>query len=160
MNRNSWIAVAVIIILIILGVFMFRSGDEVTNEGPNATSTNTGITTVRPYGQVTLRIGETAAFRGISITPLSVTEDSRCAQGVQCVQAGTVRTTVESELGSGATRQDAVSLNSTTTVDTFRVSLVRVEPAAEAGETIANSDYRLTFEVRQGAVADNELIGK
>ncbi|MBI5134266.1 MAG: hypothetical protein HZA81_02685 [Candidatus Taylorbacteria bacterium] len=161
MNRNSWIAVVVIVILIVLGIFMFRSDDAAAPGEGDATSTPlSGTTTVRPYGQVTLKLGETAAFRGITFRPTSIIEDSRCPQDVQCIQAGTVRVNVESELDSGVTRQDAIGLNATSTIDTFRISLVRAEPATSAGKTIPNSDYRLTFEVRQGAVTDSELIGK
>lgn len=160
MNRNSWIAIAVVAVLIILGIFMFRSGGTVRNDSNNADSSLSGSTTIRPYGQVTLKLGETGSFRGISIRPTSVIEDSRCPQDVQCIQAGTVRVNIESMLNGTTTRQSVVGLNATSTIDTFRVSLVRVEPATKAGSTIPNSDYRLTFEVRQSPVTDNELIGK
>lgn len=160
MNRNSWIAVIVIVVLIIIGIFIYKSNKAPSGADIGLEGAPSGVTTVRPYGQMEIKIGETASFRGITITPLSVIEDSRCPQNVQCIQAGTVRVNVRSELDSGATREDIVKLNSTSTIDTFKVALVKVTPNTTAGKTIANGDYRFTFEVRQGAVTDNELIGK
>lgn len=153
-KKNYWIAGVVIVILIIAGIVIFKasSGTPVAQVVPGLPSTaiepiNSSM--VLPYGQVTLRIGESGSFRGITIRPTAVTEDSRCAAGVQCIWAGRVVVTVESTLDSTATLTNSITLGSTTAVDTFTVSLVSVTPGQVAGTQISNADYRLTFDVHQ-----------
>jgi hypothetical protein len=158
-QRNySWVWILIVIIVLVAGIFIYRSSSDDTYTGsPEATST--GSVTILPYGRATLSLGEEATFRGITIKPVSVLEDSRCPAGVQCIQAGTVRINVESQVGN-TTRQDIVRLGSATTVDTFAVTLVSVLPATKAGSQIPSGDYIFTFDVHQSAVVDEELIGK
>ncbi|MBX4209443.1 hypothetical protein KW799_02025 [Candidatus Parcubacteria bacterium] len=147
-QRNSWIAgVVVLLIIIVGGVYLWRSNANPGNS--TATTTPSGSTMMLPYGRTTLGIDQEGVFRGITIRPLSVAEDSRCGAGVQCIQAGTVRVVVRSDLGAGSSRQDTVALGSTTPVSTFTISLISVEPSAKAGAKIADKDYRFTFEVHQ-----------
>jgi len=145
-TRNTWIAVVVIVILIILGVWLWKA-----NSVPSQPASS-GSTMMLPYGTVTLGLGEQGVFQGITITPLSVVEDSRCNQGVQCVQAGTVRLNVRSDVAATSkSQQDIMKLASTTQVDTFSVSLVSVNPVPQAGNKINNKDYRFTFDVHESA---------
>lgn len=159
-NRNAIVTVIVIIILLIIGIWVYRgTRNDIPSE--TATTTASNITTLRPYGRVTLGLGESAAFKGITITPLSIAEDSRCPEKVQCIQAGTVRVNVSSLLDTAtAPRQDIVKLNATSTIDTFAVTLVSVDPTKKSGSQIADKDYKLTFEVHQAPVTDRELMGK
>lgn len=156
-----WVAGVIAVILIIGGVVLWRSNGTSTDDATNASTTDS--TTVLPYGQVTLGFGQSASFRGITITPLTLAEDSRCATGVQCVWAGTVRVAIRSDLDSGASLQNTITLGSTTPVGTFAISLVSVTPNKQAASTIANSDYRFTFDVHQngnGAGLGTDLEGK
>jgi hypothetical protein len=166
-ERNYVIGGIIVLIILVGGVYLFSKNrtstgsNNATSTGANATST--GTTTggmILPYGRATIGVGETAKFRGISITPMSVIEDSRCPEGVQCIQAGTVRVNVRSTFDNGSGRQDPIRLGSSTTVNTFAITLVTVEPRADADTEIDDNDYEFTFEVRQSAVVDNELIGK
>ncbi len=50
---------------------------------------------------VRARIGQTARLGLISVTPLQVIEDSRCARGTQCVWAGQLRVRARVEQPSG-----------------------------------------------------------
>lgn len=162
-TNNMWIWIIVAIIVIIGLFFMFtRKGATTTTENSanGATSTPTSSLAIRPYGEVTLKLGETANFNGIAITPLSIEEDSRCAQGVQCIQAGTVRVNVKTLRNGGLTAENIVGLNAPVVVGTFSVNLTAVTPAPKANSKIADADYRLTFRVNQSAVIDNELMGK
>ncbi len=158
-KTGYWVGGIIIVILIIGGIVLWRANSA----KPAATdNTPTTSTTVLPYGPVTLGIGETANFNGISITPMTLAEDSRCATGVQCVWAGTVRVAVRSDFQGLPSRQDTISLGTTTPVSTFSILLTGVTPAKTASATIANSDYRFTFEVHQsaGAADGSDLEGK
>lgn len=154
-QTGYWVAGIIAVILVIGGFVVWKS------KAPASTTDGTvvtGSTTVRPYGSVTVGLGESAAFNGITITPLTVAEDSRCAAGVQCVWAGTVRVAIKSDFPTGPSRQDTVTLGSTTPVGTFSVGLTSVTPAKKADVIIKNSDYRFTFEVHQSANGTGEAL--
>ncbi len=143
-SRYYWIG-GIIAVLIIAGIVMaVRGPSDETVEAQSSDST-----LVSPYGVVTIKLGEVANFRGISIRPLSVKEDSRCAQGVQCVWEGTVKLDIESTLDAAGKRTDTLNLGTTHVIDSFAVSLVSVNPEAKAGQKISDADYRFTIQVNQ-----------
>jgi hypothetical protein len=146
MNTSKYLISGVVIILIIAGIFFFIGGRS--NEG-EAANEPIDSSLVSPYGVVTIKMGEVANFRGISIRPIAVNEDSRCAQGVQCVWEGTVKLEIESTLDTAGKRTDVLNLGTTHVIDTFAVSLVSVNPHPKAGETIRDADYRFTIQVNQ-----------
>ncbi len=157
-----WIG-GIIIVLLALGIWYFnRTPDtDATNNGTDiSTTTDNRPTVMNPYGSVTLRLGESASFNGITITPIKVEEDSRCAKDVQCVWAGTVKVSVKSELDNGAVSTNMITLGQKTTVDTFSIRLTTVTPDKSSTAAVNDSDYRLTFDVHQTSVVDEELIGK
>lgn len=153
-----WVAAIALFILVFGGIYLFKKTPPVeilTTEAPSATSN-----AINPYGSITLKLGETRHFRGISITPLRIETDSRCAQGVQCVWAGTVEVAIRSDLASGDSPENIVTLGKEIIVDTFSVKLNTVTPDMMADKKITSPEYRLTFEVHQSSVVDTELIGK
>ncbi|HVU06685.1 MAG TPA: hypothetical protein VHE10_02765 [Candidatus Paceibacterota bacterium] len=148
-NYGMWAVVVLIVILVGLSIYFWNTRGASTT--PSSTSTPSGTSMVNPYGTATVGLGQEAVFPGITIIPLSVSEDSRCAAGVQCIWAGTVRVVVRSVLDSGGSQQDVISLGSTTPIDAYTVSLISVEPQAVASTKIADQDYRFTFDVHQNA---------
>jgi len=110
-------------------------------EGASAQPAN-----VLPYGSVVLRLGERATFRGISIRPLSIEEDSRCPLDVQCIQAGTVRVKVEVVSGMG-TSTGILKLGQEFTTEVEAITLTAVAPDKYSRVQISGGDYRLTFTV-------------
>ncbi len=160
-NFKLYGAISLVLILIISVWFFF-----IKNTSPHTDTVETGnqsepasqSTTVLPYGLITLRIGETASVRGISITPTKVTEDSRCPTDVTCVWSGTVKVTIKST-ASGKTQNDTLTLGSPSTIDVFTVKLVSVHPQKTQKE-IAEKDYELTFDVHQAIPRDTESNGK
>jgi hypothetical protein len=70
--------------------------------------------------------------------PMGVLEDSRCPQGVACIQAGTVRITAEVD-GS----RTELGLNQ----PVGRVTLVEVYPARRKDTTYYPDEYRFGFRV-------------
>lgn len=101
---------------------------------------------ISPYGEVVLRVGETVTFAQNSIKLLRVFDDSRCAEGVQCVWAGTVKTEIESVTGMG-TSTEVVEIGKTLTTEGEQIAVVSVSPYPKAGEQIAQSTYVVTLNV-------------
>lgn len=166
MNKNAWI-ILVIAVVLLGGLFVYsKKTPETLNQGSNATSTiplpdsnegnatNTPITTVRPYGQVKLVLNQTAVYPGGYIRIISVNEDSRCATGVQCIWAGTVKTTLEYSL-NGVTKRDTLELNKSITRGNEKITLTGVEPANLPGKKIADADYRFIITVSKTTSANS-----
>ena len=101
---------------------------------------------VLPYGYVTLALNQRAIFKDISIRPLSIEEDSRCPNDVQCIQVGTVRVRVEVASGMG-TSTSILKLGQVFTTEAQSVTLKIVMPDKNSKVMIADADYRLTFNV-------------
>lgn len=95
---------------------------------------------------ITTRLGGQATGLGLTINPRELVSDSRCAEGVQCVWAGTVevRAAVSTTIAHG---ELVFTLGEPRTVGDFSVTLVDVTPAPKAGEQIPTSSYRFVFEV-------------
>ena len=106
---------------------------------PSANATSTIIRTT---------LGQKMTGLNVTITPVEVTEDSRCPTDVQCIWAGTVkvRTKVWSGLG---TSEMLFELGTSMTTEAEEITLVDVSPAKVSRETIPDSSYRFTFEVRK-----------
>jgi hypothetical protein len=117
-----------------------------TSDTPSPAPTPTSAGTVQAYGNVTLKLGQTATFKDISIKPLSIEEDSRCPSDVQCIQAGTVRVKVEVSAGMG-TSSSILKLDQAFTTEGEAITLTSVLPGKNSKVTITPADYRLTFHV-------------
>lgn len=83
-------------------------------------------------------IGEAVVRDGVRIVPLTVVEDSRCPQGVACIQAGTVRITAEVD---GSRTELALGR------PVGRVTLVEVYPTRRKDTTYYPDEYRFGFKV-------------
>lgn len=99
-----------------------------------------GCVTIRTVddGVARAQIGESVARNGVQIMPLAVVEDSRCPQGVACIQAGTVRITAEVD----GTRTE-LALDR----PVGRVTLVEVHPVRRKDTTYYPDEYRFGFRV-------------
>lgn len=100
-------------------------------------------------GITRLRIGETASVDGPTVTPLAVLEDSRCAQGVQCVWAGRVKVTVRIDLGTGSQSRDMI-LGEPQAVADGSLTLVEVLPEKKVDQVIYPDEYRFGFKFAGG----------
>lgn len=155
------------------GYFLFRSIRSTGINSHTATTTSSGMsdsigtnssstsTTTPPsgsnsspgaisYGRVTLKIGETASFKDISITPTKVSEDSRCPKDVQCIQAGTVKVALNISSGLGRSTE-TILLGKSITTEAENIEFVSASPDRLTNKTISQSDYRLTFDVTKRA---------
>ncbi len=166
MNKNAWIILGVAAVILI-GLFAYsKSTTNPSGQNSNATSTisipgdgnevvaTTTESNVRSYGQVKLVLNQTAQYPGGYIRIVSIDEDSRCATGVQCIWAGTVKTTLEYSL-NGVTKRDTLELNKSITRGNEKLTLTGVEPANLPGKEISDADYRFTVTVSKTTSANS-----
>ena len=95
-----------------------------------------------------LKLGESGRFKTISITPLSVEEDSRCPSDVTCIQAGTVRLKIQ-VVGSAGTATSIVKLGQEFTTQGMNITLTDVIPAKNSKINTEETDYRFTLMVTE-----------
>jgi hypothetical protein len=102
--------------------------------------------------QATLTLGATATVNAVTIQPLSIEQDSRCAIGAQCIWAGTVK--VKARVGTRSRRSVKIlGLAEPMEVAKGRwITLAGVCPAPRLGSPIERGDYRLTFRFGRGNV--------
>ncbi|HJU90148.1 MAG TPA: hypothetical protein VJ672_12185 [Gemmatimonadaceae bacterium] len=140
--------------IVVLGVVLLltsASGCSSSAVDPNTGDVlqNGGAVVGARVGETfSLRVGETAQVRGtggddIHVTFVSVTEDSRCPTGVQCVWEGNARLRLVVAQGG---LSSSTSIN--TTVDPksaafagHTLQLVELRPHPHVGEPISQSAY-------------------
>jgi hypothetical protein len=112
---------------------------------PNASSS----VVISPSVTLLAKLGETVTGSGLRITPLVVTEDSRCPAGVMCIQAGrvVVQVKIESALG---TSEPSLTVGQSITTEAEIITLVSVSPEKLGNPVgIQPGDYQFTFEIRK-----------
>ena len=95
----------------------------------------------------TISVGETKLISGVKITVNSIVSDSRCPSGVQCIQAGWVAASVTLK---SDTDKETIEMRSGTApkaFDSFKVSLIKIEPQKTSAREIPAQEYQLTFRV-------------
>lgn len=173
MNRTTAIVASGILLIVAMlgawGIFAYVQELKPASQTPLQVATTTDATTtppvtqapvnaVHPYGPVTLKIGESARFADLTITPTQITQDSRCPVDVQCIQAGTVRVSVRVNAASGQSTQ-TLTLNQAFTTEAETITLTSVTPAKNSKTAIGTSDYRLTFDVEKRTVSKQCYVG-
>ncbi len=149
MTKNTWLIV--LIGLALVGGITLLAKHDVTptpedEQGIVATSTQPVVSNVLPYGKVTLHVGETAQFKNNSVTLLRVKDESRCAEGVTCIWAGTVKAEILSVTGMG-TSTETIELGKSLTTEAEKITFVSATPYPKQGSQITQSQYALTFDV-------------
>ena len=92
-----------------------------------------------------LRIGETGVVsKGVSVTPLKLLEDSRCAAGVQCVWAGQVRVSARVDANGSSEMREFTSAKPES-VGGGTLTLSEIYPTKTKGVTIFPEEYRFGF---------------
>lgn len=151
MNKTYW-GVLVAVLIVASGTSYVYKENIYESMGlyENATTTPVvvipPVKNIAPYGEVTLRIGETVTFAQNSIKLVRVFDESRCPQGVTCIWAGTVKAEVISVTGMG-TSTETIELGKTLTTEAEQITLVSVTPYPKEGQTITQGEYKLTFKV-------------
>lgn len=104
------------------------------------------------FGQdIQLAPKEQAVYRQPDLTVefVKVVSDSRCPRDVTCVWAGEVKVELSIRIGAAEAMQREVTMEQSTTVGGFRVSLVQVEPERTSSREISPEEYRVTLRVEQ-----------
>jgi hypothetical protein len=101
-----------------------------------------------PSDTVLTYLGGSVTRFNLTINPREIISDSRCAEDVQCIWAGTVevRTAVSTQTGHG---EHVFKLGEPQVFGDFTVTLIEVTPAAQAQIKIPESSYRFTYEIQK-----------
>jgi hypothetical protein len=93
------------------------------------------------------RIGETVILDGVKITPLDVTEDSRCPEGVTCIWAGTVKIKTRIERNGLVEEKELTLLVAEKPLKAGNVNVLlkAVKPTKAVSVPITPDDYIFTF---------------
>lgn len=97
---------------------------------------------------LTLTLGESGILAGITITLEKIENDSRCSQGAQCIQAGSVE--AQFTLKSGSTEKSVI-LKTNQSGSNFAgktIAIATVTPEPVVGSTIDPKDYTVTLTVK------------
>jgi hypothetical protein len=99
-------------------------------------------------GTVTTYLGGSPTTLNVTINPKQVVSDSRCPEGVQCIWAGTVevRTVLSTQVSHG---EHILKIGTPQRFGDYTVTLTEVTPYPNAEETIPESSYRFTYEVKK-----------
>lgn len=131
---------------------MCPDGSYVGRQGPNCEfalcPVTAATTTVPTTVSFRAKLGQKVGDAGVSITPLTVLEDSRCPVDVQCIQAGTVRLDTEITI-QGVTTKEVLTLNNRLMRGTTTILLSLVEPEKNSKTTFPKSNYTFVFEVKK-----------
>lgn len=119
--------------------------DALWGKGTPATG---GIETSTSNPLRTLKAGGSASFGGLRITLTSITEDSRCPKGVNCIQAGRVAALL-SLTANGKTATQQIDSTKAITWSGYTISIESVSPLPVQGEKDF-SKYEITFRIKQG----------
>jgi eight-cysteine-cluster-containing protein len=169
-NIHVVIAIVIVLVLILLANWALNRTTEpvpiapigiatstaTSTPGVIATSTGTTSVIVRPTpvsplppapGDITIPLNKKVIVNGISITPLRVTEDSRCPKDVQCIWAG--RVAVETRVNNTTY---VFNEGSAVKVGDYTVTLKQVWPYPTATGNIAPESYKSTFTITKNPV--------
>ena len=125
------------------GSYVGRGGQRCEFADCPAASTST--TSANISGTVA-KLGQTVTIDGISITPISITEESRCPTDVQCIQAGTV--VIKAKLSSDTGIQEvSLKLDNPVSFSNKFITLDGAIPKPNTKVTTKDSDYSFSFNV-------------
>ena len=109
------------------------------------------------FGQAfVIKVGQVASISSqrLSLTFLSVSQDSRCPKGAHCIWEGNGKVNIQ--LTSRGQTSDTIELNTATSLPSeatylhYKISLLDLQPYPLEGSTIQQSEYRATVRVSTG----------
>jgi hypothetical protein len=127
-----------ILVLIVVGGLVWTYGDR--EDAPVTQETQLDE-------QITARLNEPFTIKNHTITAWAVTEDSRCASDVECIQAGRVKVAINIDSPSGFSTKELEPGQEYTT-ETISITLDKVEPYPLSTHKITDSEYRFIFTIR------------
>lgn len=106
---------------------------------PLPTGTDASIAITR-----TLALLERASLAGLTLETLEVLEDSRCPVDVDCIQAGTVRITLQVS-NTKTTKTVSLALGEAVEFEGTQVTFSSVQPSSKRTTDTRVPDYKFTF---------------
>lgn len=91
-------------------------------------------------------MGQKMTGLNVSITPIEITDDSRCPTDVQCIWAGTVHVRAKISTPNGSS-EELLEIGHPVTKHGYTIIFSELTPAPKADETIPVSSYRFVFTV-------------
>lgn len=154
-NLAGLIIVAIFIAAFFVYVDFFGSSTSIPGTLGTSTATSTiDFATTTPSifpntptsSTFTLKLNQNIKMLNTTIMPWAVLEDSRCATGVQCIQAGRVVAGVSIK---SPTRDLSLEMKPGDKVyaDGFNLTLLDVSPYPIAGAKTTDDQYRFVFKV-------------
>lgn len=86
-------------------------------------------------------------IKEVTVTPVSVVEDSRCPEGTQCIWSGTVKVNVRVTNKNGDIATGVVTLDEPKTIVGVSVTLTEVLPV-KTNKQLVFSDYKFKFSLK------------
>ena len=122
---------------------------SVSNEFGTSNKLLFTVTAAMTNKTLILGLEQTGNVEDVAITPLRIIEDSRCPIGVFCIQAGrvVVETRVATTNSIATTSLEASNDQVFKTNDGHEIKITEISPLKKRGVTIANEDYRVTYQV-------------
>ncbi len=149
----------IVVVLFLLGGTFAASYKKMRASQTSSTINPVEVTkpVTLPYGSATVKVGQQAVFLRNSVMITKVTEDSRCPEGAQCIQAGTVKIELQSvtELG---TKTDILELGKELSLGSEKVTFTGITPTPKAGSSITPADYMITLIVAPDATTATTTI--
>jgi len=121
-------------------------GSTVGRTGPDCEFTACPPTSAKS-ATVKTTMGQAMTGLNVTITPFEIISDSRCAEGVQCIWAGTVQLKAKIKSAMGESTM-TFELGKPVTTEAEEITLTDVSPGKVAGQEIPVSSYRFTFEIK------------
>lgn len=122
-------------------------GSAVGRSGPKCEFAECPITTNEKSIILETKIRETKSGLDVSVTPVSIVEDSRCPSDVTCIQAGTVRVKIKILSGLGTSEMIATLNGTPITTEAEQIELEEVTPYPNSKIKINASDYVFKFKI-------------
>lgn len=122
-------------------------GSAVGRSGPKCEFAECPVAVSEKSFILEAKIGEMKSGLDVSVTPISVVEDSRCPSDVTCIQAGTVRVKIKILSGLGESEMIATLNGTPITTEVEQIELVEVTPYPNSKTKINVSDYVFKFKI-------------
>lgn len=123
----------------------FKTGNTLVVETMEALSAEA----IADKQTVLVGVGETGYAGGVRITLHEIIQDNRCPIDAICIEAGAVTTKVTLESDTDKETRNFPSDEVPYPFDTFKISIIKIEPSLQASVPIDPADYRLTFKVEK-----------
>lgn len=106
-----------------------------------------GVSVSPAPGGLTLMLGQSVTYQGLTLTLNSVSGDSRCPADVACIWAGSVMANIALSARGQATSRAISSDAAPLSFAGYEISIVSVDPAPRSDQPIPQNAYRVQFRI-------------